>query len=216
MDSVAPECGETGLSTSSTPASPCTRSRRNNNAISTAAEAASNPLFSRPSIARSSACSHVSVVSTPNAIGTPVSPAACCMACATESEMYWKCGVAPRITHPKQTIASNRPVSAAALAACGNSNAPGTSNSSTPLSATRASASAARAPVANFAVMSSLNRATTMANRQLDASGSGATLGSDTRTRYFPLKSALRFSRNARVPSRMSSVLATRPNSVAS
>ena len=32
--------------------------------------------------------------------------------------------------------------------------------------------------------------------------------------RYFPLNSGLRFSRNARVPSRMSSVLATRPKSV--
>ena len=50
--------------------------RRNNLAISMAAAAASNPLLSRPLPARSSACSQLSVVRTPNDIGTPVPPAA--------------------------------------------------------------------------------------------------------------------------------------------
>ena len=48
------------------------------------------------------------------------------MPCATADEMYSKCGVAPRITQPRQTIASKRPDSAAQRAACGSSNAPGT------------------------------------------------------------------------------------------
>ena len=54
--------------------------------------------------ARSAACDSVSVVSTPNAIGMPVSPAASMIPCATADEMYSKCGVAPRMTQPRQTI----------------------------------------------------------------------------------------------------------------
>ena len=83
-------------------------------------------MLSAPGPERAAACASVSVVSTPNAIGTPVSPAAAMTPCATAEEMYSKCGVSPRITQPRQTIASNRPVSAAARAACGSSNAPGT------------------------------------------------------------------------------------------
>ena len=46
--------------------------------------------------------------------------------CATADEMYSKCGVSPRIRQPRQTIASNRPLSAACCAASGISKAPGT------------------------------------------------------------------------------------------
>src|ERR1700693_5268798 len=48
-----------------------------NDAISTAASAASNPLFPIFNPARSMACSRFSQVSTPNACGTPVSCADC-------------------------------------------------------------------------------------------------------------------------------------------
>ena len=56
--------------------------------------------------------------------------------------MYSKCGVAPRMTQPRQTTASNRPVSARDRAACGSSNAPGTLTTST--SSSRAPASSER------------------------------------------------------------------------
>src|SRR5439155_12779382 len=65
-------------------------SDRNSAAMSIAAAAASRPLLSGPSPARSSACSRVSVVSTPNVIGMPVSPAAAVMPCAAARAMYSK------------------------------------------------------------------------------------------------------------------------------
>ena len=67
--------------------------------------AASRPLFDGPGAARSSASSAELVVSTPNAIGTPVLAAAAVMPCAHADAMYSKCGVAPRIRQPRQTTA---------------------------------------------------------------------------------------------------------------
>src|SRR5262245_43811692 len=75
-------------------------------AISIAAFAASQPLLDGPSPARSSASSAELVVRTPNAIGTPVAPAASVRPCATAEAMKSKCGVAPLIRHPRHTIAS--------------------------------------------------------------------------------------------------------------
>src|SRR6185436_16029499 len=69
--------------------------RRNNAAISRAAAAASRPLLPASLPARARACSSVSVVRTPNAIGTPVSPAAAITPWAAEDAMYSKCGVSP-------------------------------------------------------------------------------------------------------------------------
>ena len=139
------------------------------------------------------------------------------MPCATDAEMYSKCGVSPLMTQPRHTTASYRPASAAHLAACGSSKAPGTSKTSMSLEAAPASLSAARAPSRSRRVTPSLKRETTIAKRRPEADGSGARApGSAWRTDYFPLNSAFRFSRKALVPSRMSSVLATSPNRVAS
>src|SRR5581483_5262937 len=170
-------------------------------AISNAASAASRPLLSGPSPARASASSTEFVVSTPSAIGTPVAAAPAVRPWATAEQMYSKCGVSPRITHPRQTIAWNRPVSAACCAAIGISKAPGTRTIVMSPSATPAPRSAATAPVCRRSVTNSLYFETTSANRYAT---------------YRPLNSGFRLSRNARVPSRMSSVDATRPNSVAS
>src|SRR6185436_12817526 len=87
-------------------------------AISIAAAAASRPLLSGPGPDRAAACASSSVVSTPKAIGMPVSPAAAVMPCATAEAMWSKCGVSPRMMQPRQTMASKRPFSAATRAAC--------------------------------------------------------------------------------------------------
>src|ERR1019366_8864615 len=94
--------------------------------IWSAAAAASLPLFDGPSPARSIASSTELVFSTPNVIGTPVAADAEVSPLATADAMYSKCGVAPRMTQPRQTTASYPPLSAARCAAIGISKAPGT------------------------------------------------------------------------------------------
>src|SRR5262249_46208033 len=76
-------------------------------AISMAAAAASHPLLDGSSAARSSASSTEFVVSTPNAMGTPVAADADVSPCATAAAMKSKCGVAPRTRQPRHTTASN-------------------------------------------------------------------------------------------------------------
>ncbi len=74
---------------------------------------ASPPLFQPSRRARSSACSTVSVVSTPKATGMPVSRAARAMPRAPSPATKSKCAVSPRITQPSATMASKRPVARA-------------------------------------------------------------------------------------------------------
>src|SRR3954468_24223821 len=75
---------------------------------------------------------------------------------------------------PRQTIASKRPDSAAARAACGISNAPGTENCCTCPSVAPASLSAATAASRRLSVTCSLKRDTMTAKRNGDASPSVA------------------------------------------
>src|SRR4051794_5028350 len=84
--------------------------------------------------------------------------------------------------HPRQTTASKRPDSAAARAACGISNAPGTENCCTCASAAPASFKALTAASRRLSVTVSLNRETTTANRNGAASASGAPAWSCDRT----------------------------------
>jgi hypothetical protein len=80
--------------------------------------------------------------------------------------MYSKCGVSPRMTQPRHTTASKRPLSAARCAASGISKAPGTRIVATSPASTPAAASAAIAPERRRSVTKSLNFATTMAMRR--------------------------------------------------
>src|SRR3972149_6506987 len=80
---------------------------RNKSAISIAVKAASQPLLPDFVPDLSIACSTVSVVNTPKIIGTPCFSAVWEIPFATDEEMYSKCGVAPRMTAPRQIIASN-------------------------------------------------------------------------------------------------------------
>src|SRR5690606_15556799 len=66
---------------------------------------------------------------------------------------------------PRQITASNRPVSAARLAASGSSKLPGTRRTVMSASGTPAACSASIAPVSSRSVTKSLYRATTIANR---------------------------------------------------
>ena len=129
-------------------------------------DAASRPLFSVPSAARTAACSSVSVVNTPNATGIPVAVPTSMIPCETAAAMYSKCIVSPLITQPRQMMASKRPVSARRRAMTGISNAPGTRTSVMSSARTCADSSAARAPVSNPSVISALNLETMMAKRK--------------------------------------------------
>src|SRR6185369_1298063 len=90
---------------------------RTNSAISMEASAASSPRLPTEPPARSQACSSVSAVMTPKLMGTPVASAAWVIPWAAAADTYSKCGVAPLMTTPTQTIAANRPVAASARAA---------------------------------------------------------------------------------------------------
>src|SRR4029450_1733864 len=80
--------------------------------------------------------------------------------------MYSKCGVSPRIRQPRQTTASNRPLSAACCADSGISNAPGTRTMVMSSRATPAASSALTAAAFSFSVTKGLNLETTMATRR--------------------------------------------------
>ena len=87
----------------------CAESRDAASAISMRGRRGLPSLVGRPvARARSSASSTELVVSTPNAIGTPVAAAAAVSPCATADAMYSKCGVSPRMRQPRQTTASKR------------------------------------------------------------------------------------------------------------
>src|ERR1700694_4141073 len=129
-------------------------------AISIAASAASAPLlFFGPD--RASAWSLSSVVSTPKAMGTPVSSCTCIRPEAACIATTSKWNVSPRITQPRQTIASWPPFSARARAVTGSSSEPGTQKTSG--SVTPCSSRAASAPLRSLFETSSLKRATTTA-----------------------------------------------------
>src|SRR6185369_14352967 len=96
---------------------PRVRVARTNSAISMEASAASSPRLPTEPPARSQACSSVSAVMTPKLMGTPVASAAWVIPWAAAADTYSKCGVAPLMTTPTQTIAANRPVAASARAA---------------------------------------------------------------------------------------------------
>src|SRR4030095_10579666 len=140
----------------------CSRS----DAISIAAVAASHPLFPCLPPARSSACSSVSVVRTPNVTGTPVASAASRIPAAACPAMSSKCAVSPRITAPRQITASNVRDRASRRATRGSSNAPGTHTTSTSSSATPFAWRPASAPSSSLRVTSSLNLATAIAKRR--------------------------------------------------
>src|SRR5436853_2580082 len=129
-------------------------------AISSAAAAASRPLFPAPGPERSTACSSVSVVSTPKAIGTPVAEAARAMPSAAASAMYSKCIVSPLMRQPRQTTASNSPLSPRRWAVSGISKAPGTRSTVSASAGTSASAKNSCAPRSSPSVISSLKRET--------------------------------------------------------
>src|ERR1700694_2211637 len=129
-------------------------------AISIAASAASAPLlFFGPD--RASAWSLSSVVSTPKAMGTPVSSCTCIRPEAACIATTSKWNVSPRITQPRQMIASWPPFSARASAVTGSSSEPGTQKTSGSL--TPCTSRAARAPRNSLFDTSSLKRATTTA-----------------------------------------------------
>ena len=91
-----------------------------------AASAASHPLFEVPGDERSTACSCVLQVMTPNAIGKRVSHDTRESSLVTCAEMKSKCGVSPRITALRQMIASWRFCRASSRATMGSSHDPGT------------------------------------------------------------------------------------------
>src|SRR5437667_6020909 len=79
--------------------------------------------------------------------------------------MYSKCGVCPRITAPRQMMASYRRERANRDATRGISNAPGTSTTSIASSRAPTLSQASSAPFSSRCVPSSLNRLRTIANR---------------------------------------------------
>src|SRR3989454_11680124 len=79
--------------------------------------------------------------------------------------MYSKCGVSPRITAPRQMMASYRRERANRDATMGISNAPGTSTTSIVSSRAPPLRKASSAPSSSRFVTSSLNRLRTIANR---------------------------------------------------
>ena len=84
--------------------------------------------------------------------------------CETDEAMYSKCIVSPLITHPRQMMASKRPVSARRRAATGISKAPGTLTSV--MSSARTCADSARhRRLQQPLSISSLNRETIIAKR---------------------------------------------------
>src|SRR2546427_11416489 len=83
--------------------------------------------------------------------------------------MYSKCGVSPRITAPRQMMASYRRERANRDATRGISNAPGTSTTSIASSRAPPLRKASSAPSSSRFVTSSLNRLRTIANRRLAA-----------------------------------------------
>ena len=128
--------------------------------------------------------------------------------------MYSKCGVAPRMTQPRQTTASNRPVSARRSRRLRQLERAGHADH-LDIVVARAGFDQRR----QRAVAQRLGDRVVEPgedNRESIAGGASkrARVGvlPSLRT-YFPLNSGLRFSRKARVPSRMSSVLATSPKS---
>src|SRR4029453_434335 len=74
--------------------------------ISSAVTAASYPLLPASPPARASACSMVSVVSTPNATGRSWPRATAAIPLAASPATKSKCGVSPRTTAPRHTSAS--------------------------------------------------------------------------------------------------------------
>jgi hypothetical protein len=130
--------------------------------ISSAAIAASHPLFPAFVPARSSACSMDSVVSTPKLTGRSSSAEICATPLATPPETYSKCGVAPRITAPRAMSPSKRPVRPSRRSAMGISHAPGTQATSIFPSSTPWRTRQSRAPSRSCFVISSLKRLTTI------------------------------------------------------
>ena len=141
-----------------TPGTPPRRrgfSSRNRRTIASAASAASHPLFDGPAPARASASSTELVVSTPKAIGTPLSSAAWVRPWATAAAITSKCGVSPRIRQPRPTTASTSPAAASRRAPCGTSNAPGTGATTIASSSTPAARNASVAPACSRSVTKS-------------------------------------------------------------
>ena len=74
--------------------------------MTTAASAASDPALPLSPPERASACSRVSVVSTPNAHGTPVYRPTALRPVAAALQMWSKWAVSPRMTTPRAMIAA--------------------------------------------------------------------------------------------------------------
>ena len=132
--------------------------------------------------------------------------------------MYSKCGVAPRMTQPRQMTASN-------AAGLGQRTAPPAATRTRrersrlrrrprarPASSKRRWAPS-RKPIGDGLVEPGDHDREAIAGGARERARGVEAVGAHA---IFPLNSGLRFSRNARVPSRMSSVLATSPKSVAS
>src|SRR5580698_2508274 len=141
----------------------CPYSRASRSAISSAVSMDSPPLLASVVAARSSAWSTVSTVRTPKITGTPVSSATRFRPRAHSPATYSKCGVSPRMTHPKAITASQRPLAASLRATTGSSNAPGTRATRRSSAAPPCSAHEAVAPFSRLETMNSLKRAATMA-----------------------------------------------------
>src|SRR5690606_4870578 len=142
----------------------CYARRRSRLTISSAASAASSPLLPAFVPARSIACSIVSTVSTPTPTGMP-----CARDAATMPWMHWaetcsKCGVAPRMTAPSATMASERRVAATFSTASGSSIAPGTRTSSRSASTAPWRRRQPIAPRISASTIVSLNREATSVN----------------------------------------------------
>ena len=171
----------------------------NSRAISTAASAASRPLFDGPGAARSSASSAELVVSTPNDIGTPVLPAAAVMPCAHAEAMYSKCGVSPLIRQPRQTTASTPSGLGDAL---------------------RRHRNLERARHAQHLDIALGDAGIAQRRLRADQQAVGDEIvearDDNGYPHYFPCQTALRFSRNALVPSFMSADEAIAPNNAVS
>src|SRR6266404_981460 len=136
---------------------------------STAVIAASNPLLPDFAPARSIACSRLSAVTTPRVMGRFVSRETLATPLMTSAAMYSLWEVSPRITTPRQITASYSSLTAARLAASGNSKEPGTRMMVIASLEAPNLSSASVAPPINRLTMKSFQRLATMATRKPSA-----------------------------------------------
>ena len=170
--------------------------------MSSAAVAASWPLLDGPSPARARASSAVFVVRSPNETGTCVMRRSM-MRREAASAMYSKCGVSPRIRHPRHTTPGRGDARGGLCQLIGAGDSEGHDVGARDAGVLECGTRLE--PIGHKRVVSGDDQGKTHQGPRRSDWGD-----------YRPLKSGFRFSRKAFVPSRMSSVVETRPKSVAS